>query len=313
MTGITRIPHWIDGRASAGTSGRTAPVFNPATGEQTGEVDLGQHGRGRRRRRQRPPRPPASGAQPRCRSGPRCCSPSASCSHSAHRRARRDHHRRARQGALRRRRRDRPRPGERRVRHRRAAPAQGRLLASRPPPASTSTHPPAARRGRRHHPVQLPGHGAAVDVRQRDRLRQRLHPQAQREGPVGGALPGAAVEGGRPARRRLHGACSGDKEAVDAILDAPRHRRGELRRLHPDRQVHLRDRHGRTASGSRPSAAPRTTCWSCPTPTSTWPPTPRSRPPTARRASAAWRSRSPSPSATSPTRSSTPSRRGCPS
>ena len=40
MTGITRIPHWIDGRESAGTSGRTAPVFNPATGTQTGEVDL---------------------------------------------------------------------------------------------------------------------------------------------------------------------------------------------------------------------------------------------------------------------------------
>jgi len=36
----TRISHWIDGRESAGTSGRTAPVFNPATGVQTGEVDL---------------------------------------------------------------------------------------------------------------------------------------------------------------------------------------------------------------------------------------------------------------------------------
>lgn len=36
----TRISHWIDGRDSAGTSGRTAPVFNPATGAQTGEVDL---------------------------------------------------------------------------------------------------------------------------------------------------------------------------------------------------------------------------------------------------------------------------------
>jgi malonate-semialdehyde dehydrogenase (acetylating)/methylmalonate-semialdehyde dehydrogenase len=36
----THIPHWIDGRESRGTSGRTAPVFNPATGAQTGEVDL---------------------------------------------------------------------------------------------------------------------------------------------------------------------------------------------------------------------------------------------------------------------------------
>jgi malonate-semialdehyde dehydrogenase (acetylating)/methylmalonate-semialdehyde dehydrogenase len=36
----TRISHWIDGRITAGTSGRTAPVYNPATGLQSGEVDL---------------------------------------------------------------------------------------------------------------------------------------------------------------------------------------------------------------------------------------------------------------------------------
>jgi malonate-semialdehyde dehydrogenase (acetylating)/methylmalonate-semialdehyde dehydrogenase len=35
-----RIAHWIDGSPAAGTSGRTTPVFNPATGRQTGEVDL---------------------------------------------------------------------------------------------------------------------------------------------------------------------------------------------------------------------------------------------------------------------------------
>ncbi len=63
----TRISHWIDGTTVAGTSGRIGPVFNPATGEQTGEVDLagaaevdargrvGQRG-GRRR-----------GGPPRCR------------------------------------------------------------------------------------------------------------------------------------------------------------------------------------------------------------------------------------------------------
>ena len=79
----------------------------------------------------------------------------------------------------------------------------------------------------------------------------------------------------------------------------PRHRRGQLRRLHPDRPLHLRDRHRATASGSRRSAARRTTCWCCPTPTSTWPPTPRSRRRTARPASAAWRSRWPWRSATS--------------
>ncbi|MGO4343382.1 CoA-acylating methylmalonate-semialdehyde dehydrogenase [Pedococcus sp. 2YAF34] len=36
----TRISHWIDGKAAPGTSGRTAPVFNPATGAVSGEVDL---------------------------------------------------------------------------------------------------------------------------------------------------------------------------------------------------------------------------------------------------------------------------------
>ena len=39
-TGVTRISHWIGGRSVQGQSGRSGPVFNPATGEQTGEVDF---------------------------------------------------------------------------------------------------------------------------------------------------------------------------------------------------------------------------------------------------------------------------------
>src|SRR5215212_7493388 len=39
-TGVTRISHWIGGRSVEGQSGRSGPVFNPATGEQTGEVDF---------------------------------------------------------------------------------------------------------------------------------------------------------------------------------------------------------------------------------------------------------------------------------
>ncbi len=35
-----RISHWIDGNVVAGTSGRVGPVYNPATGLQTAEVDL---------------------------------------------------------------------------------------------------------------------------------------------------------------------------------------------------------------------------------------------------------------------------------
>jgi malonate-semialdehyde dehydrogenase (acetylating)/methylmalonate-semialdehyde dehydrogenase len=36
----TRISHWIDGTSTPGTSGRSGPVYNPATGEATGAVDL---------------------------------------------------------------------------------------------------------------------------------------------------------------------------------------------------------------------------------------------------------------------------------
>ncbi|HEY0396469.1 MAG TPA: CoA-acylating methylmalonate-semialdehyde dehydrogenase [Candidatus Elarobacter sp.] len=35
------IEHWIDGKSTAGNSDRTAPVFNPATGQQQAEVCLG--------------------------------------------------------------------------------------------------------------------------------------------------------------------------------------------------------------------------------------------------------------------------------
>src|SRR5436190_15862955 len=39
-TGIKRISHWIGGRIVAGESGRNGPVYNPATGRQSGEVDF---------------------------------------------------------------------------------------------------------------------------------------------------------------------------------------------------------------------------------------------------------------------------------
>jgi malonate-semialdehyde dehydrogenase (acetylating)/methylmalonate-semialdehyde dehydrogenase len=38
--GVARISHWIGGRIVPGESGRSGPVWNPATGEQTGEVDF---------------------------------------------------------------------------------------------------------------------------------------------------------------------------------------------------------------------------------------------------------------------------------
>ena len=35
-----RISHWIDGKVVESASGRSAVVYNPATGEQSGAVDL---------------------------------------------------------------------------------------------------------------------------------------------------------------------------------------------------------------------------------------------------------------------------------
>jgi malonate-semialdehyde dehydrogenase (acetylating) / methylmalonate-semialdehyde dehydrogenase len=37
---VKRISHWIGGKRVVGTSGRSGPVYNPATGEQTGAVDF---------------------------------------------------------------------------------------------------------------------------------------------------------------------------------------------------------------------------------------------------------------------------------
>ena len=37
---VTRISHWIGGRSVASESGRSGPVYNPATGKLTGAVDL---------------------------------------------------------------------------------------------------------------------------------------------------------------------------------------------------------------------------------------------------------------------------------
>src|SRR5436190_12726271 len=37
---VAAINHWIGGKRVPGRSGRTGPVYNPATGEQTGAVDF---------------------------------------------------------------------------------------------------------------------------------------------------------------------------------------------------------------------------------------------------------------------------------
>ena len=92
----------------------------------------------------------------------------------------------------------------------------------------------------------------------------------------------------------------GDKEAVDTLLTDPRVASVSFVGSTPIAQ-YVYATGTATASASRPWAEPRTTCWSSPTPTWTWPPTPPSTPASAPRANAAWPSPRSSPSTRSPT------------
>ena len=102
--------------------------------------------------------------------------------------------------------------------------------------------PPAARRRRRHHAVQLPGDGPDVDVRDRDRdaATRSSSSRPRRTRRRRSSWPSCSHEAGVP--DGVFNVVHGDKVAVDAILDAPGHRRGQLRRLDADRALHLRDR-----------------------------------------------------------------------
>ena len=188
-----RINHWIGGVSTPGSSTRTAPVHNPATGECTAEVLLADAGRRRRRGRRREAGRRGVAARLAVPARRRSCSRSASCStgtptssprSSPPSTARCSPTPRARWPA-----------GLENVEFATGVPhlLKGGFSEQAATGVDVLLDPPAARRGRRHHPVQLPGHGAAVDVRQRDRVRQRLRAQAEREGPVGLAAPRRAV------------------------------------------------------------------------------------------------------------------------
>ena len=302
------VQHVIGGQRTGGTGTRFADVFNPATGEVARRVALGTSAEV----------DAAVAAAPRpCRAGPappRCaargsCSASASCSRRTPRTGR-DHHRRARQGAVGCRRGGDARARGGRIRLRHPAPAQGRVHRERRPRRRQLLAAPAARRGGRHHAVQLPGHGAAVDVPDGAGLRQHLHPQAVRARPLGLAAAGRAAARGRAAGRRVQ---RGERrQGGGGRAPGPsRHRRGQLRRLDPDRRIHLphrrRARQARAGAGRRQEPHGRHA---------------RRRPGaggrradgcglSARPASAAWRSRWRSRSAAWATRWSSGWRRGC--
>ena len=124
---------------------------------------------------------------------------------------------------------------------RRRAPAQGRGVGA----VATGVDSHSLRQPlgvvRRHHAVQLPRDGPDVDVPARARVRQRVHPQAEREGPVRVAADGRVARRGGPARRRVQRRPrrqGGRRRAAHA----PGRRVGLVRRLDADRPLHLRDR-----------------------------------------------------------------------
>jgi malonate-semialdehyde dehydrogenase (acetylating)/methylmalonate-semialdehyde dehydrogenase len=110
---------------------------------------------------------------------------------------------------------------------------------------------------RRDHAVQLPGDGPDVDVGAGARVREHVRPQAVREGPVALDLRRRAAQGGG-LPDGVFNVVHGDKVAVDAILEHPGRRGGQLRRLDADRALHLQSG-TRTGSACRRSAARRTT------------------------------------------------------
>ena len=255
--GLTRISHWIGGKTVAGTSGRTSPVYNPALGQQSGEVDLAtveEVGAAVAAAKAAFPAWRATSLAKRAElmfRDPRAPARAA-------RGGRADPHGRARQGALRRDGRGHARARGDRVRLRDPASPQGRHVRAGLDRDRRLLDPAAARRRRRNHAVQLPRDGAHVDVGAGARVRQHVRAEALREGSFGLDLDGGAAQGGRSSGRRLQRRARGQGRGRRAPRARGR-RGGQLRRLDADRALHLRDRHASTASACRRSAGRRTT------------------------------------------------------
>ena len=255
-TGVKPINHWISGSPYAGSSGRSGAVYNPATGEQSGEVDfasveeidatvqaakaafpawralsLGAAGRDHvrdPRARARTPRGDREAADGR-----------------------------ARQGAVGRDGRGHARARGHRVLLRHPASSEGRHERAGVDGRRRVLDAPAARCRRGHHAVQLPGDGPDVDVGAGDRVRQHVRPQAVREGSVGVDVHGGAPQGGRrPGRRLQRRARRQGRGRRDPR--ASRYRSRLVRRLDADRALRLRDRDcgGQAVPGARRGEEP---------------------------------------------------------
>ncbi len=196
---VADIGHYIDNKRTAGKSGRTGDVTNPGDrrGDGQGRLRLGSGNRCRGADRQEgatrlggdaAAAPPARHVQPQ---GPDGEAPRRSGAADVAR-ARQDLRRRQGRGRARARGRRvllRHRPSHARRLHRAGRDRHGFLV-----------DPPAARRGGRHHAVQLPDHDPVLDGRHGGGLRQRLHPEAVGEGSQRAHAAGRAVRRGRRCR-----------------------------------------------------------------------------------------------------------------
>jgi malonate-semialdehyde dehydrogenase (acetylating)/methylmalonate-semialdehyde dehydrogenase len=233
LTTLERLPMWIGGRAHAPTTTRYGEVTNPATGEVVRHVPFAN----------------AADVDAAVRSAEaafgtwRAAPPLRRARVMMRFRELMDAHKKdlakivtqehgktlADAGGL-----DHARHRGRRVRDGHPAPSQGRAQRERRHRRRHVVDPPAARRVRGHHAVQLPGDGPDVDVPDRDRLRQHVHPEAFRARPDAVVAHGRAAQGSRFARRRVQRRArrqGGRRRAARASIDPRR----VVRRLDADR------------------------------------------------------------------------------
>ena len=254
---MRELTHFIGGKHVAGTSGRFADVFQPMTGEVISRVPLASKAEVRAAVEN------AKAAQP------------AWAATNPQRRARvlmkfldlidRDNDELADMLGARARQDDRRRQGRHparrrggRVRLRHPASDEGRIHRRRRPRHRPLFDAPAARRRRRHHAVQLPGHDPDVEARAGDRLRQCLHPEAVRARPRRAAAARRTVHRGGRCRRASSTSSTATRRRSTPSSTIPTSRRSasSARRRSPNTSMRAARRTGSACSAS---AAPRTT------------------------------------------------------
>ena len=251
------IGHFIGGKRGQGHLGPDGRRLRADDRRGPGQGGAGLQGRSARRGRERQGR--AAGLGRHQSAAPRPRDDEVPRTRAARlRQARRTARARARQDRSRRQGRHPARPRGGRIRLRHPASDEGRIHRRRRPRHRHLFDAPAARRRRRHHAVQFPGDDPDVEVRARDRLRQRLHPEAlgarSRRADDARRADDRGGPAGRHPQRRQRRQGSGRRHPRRS-----RHQGRRLRRLLADRAIHLRARGRAPASARSASAAPRTT------------------------------------------------------